>query len=264
VSEQNLQRAKQSFGVLFRSAVGLTEIKEQYKNVDPLNTSDMRNSYMSESSFKTNGSMVTCEQYYDELDDEDAKMIEELNKGLQNNQTTLLEDDESFYIRGKIITDLSLDQYKSPLNITLLSHNPEKRFVEMLVNDYSKYIDAWIKSNDQGFYTVPYIHRPGTHSLQKDFNPDFFFKKKNKINVVEIKSEDDSTVKNKDKLTGALTYFKKLNEKLNGKSHYDFHFLDPRDYKQFFENKFRKNLAFKSQLHADLETKSREELKEGR
>lgn len=179
-------------------------------------------------------------------------------------QTTLSEDDEEYYIRGRIITDLSLDQYKSPLNITLLSHAPERNFVELLVNEYSKFIDGWIKSKDKGFYSVPYIHRPGTHSLQKDFNPDFFFKKGDRIIVVEIKSEDDSTIKNKDKLEGATTYFNKLNEILGGKSFYDFHFLDPRDYKQFFENKFKKNLAFKGSLHADLETKSREELKEGR
>jgi uncharacterized protein with ParB-like and HNH nuclease domain len=41
-------------------------------------------------------------------------------------------------------------------------------------------------------------------------------------------------------------------------------FLDPRDYKQFFENKIKGNLPFKAKLHVDLEKKSREELKEGR
>ncbi len=264
VSEKNLQRAKQSFGVLFRSAVGLTEIKDQYQDVESFNTSEMKNSYMSESTFKNNGALITCEQYYEDFGEEDAEMIEELNKGIQNNQTTLSEDDDNYYIRGRIITDISLDQYKSPLNITLLSYTPEREFVEIFLNGYSEYIDSWIKSKDKGFYSVPYIHRPGTHSLQKNFNPDFFFKKRDKIIVVEIKSEDDSTVNNKDKIEGALTYFGKLNEKLKGKPFYDFHFLDPRDYKQFFENKFKKNLAFKGKLHADLETKSREELKEGR
>ncbi|MFT4261258.1 MAG: hypothetical protein ACMXX9_02385 [Candidatus Woesearchaeota archaeon] len=134
----------------------------------------------------------------------------------------------------------------------------------MFVNNYSQFVDSWIKSKDKSFYSIPYIHRPGTHSLQKEFNPDFFFKKGNKMIVVEIKSEDDSTVNNKDKLEGAISYFKKLNEKLNGDYIYDFHFLDSRYYKQFFENKIKNDLAFKSLLHADLETKSREELKEGR
>ena len=146
----------------------------------------------------------------------------------------------------------------------MLSHAPERKFIEEFLSGYSEFIDAWVKSKDKGFYSIPYTHRPGTHSLQKDFNPDFFFKKGNRIIVVEIKSDDDSTIKNKDKLEGAKTYFEKLNQKLEGKQFYDFYFLDPRDYKQFFENKFKKNLAFKGSLHADLENKSRDELKEGR
>jgi len=264
VSMQNLQRAKQSFGVLFRSAVGTSKIKDTYQDIEILHTSDIGNSYMSESSFNNNGSLVTCNEYYNNLDDEDKNMIEELNIKLNNNQTTLGDDNESFYVRGRIIKNINLEKYKSPLDITLLNHTPERIFIEEFFSGYSKYVDAWIKSKDKGFYSIPYIHRPGTHSLQKDFNPDFFFKKGNKIIVVEIKSEDDSTIKNKDKLEGAKDYFDKLNQKLNGKQFYDFHFLDPRDYKQFFENKFKKNLVFKSRLHADLESKNRQQLKEGR
>lgn len=264
VSEENLQKAKQSFGVLFRSAVGLSEIKELYKEVETINTKNMRPASVSESSFKNNGSLITCEQYYEKLSEEDIEIIESLAENLKNNQTTLSDEDEEFFIRGRVITNITLDQYKSPLNITLLSHKPEREFVEMFLREYVQFADSWIKSNDVGFYSIPYIHRPGTHSHQRDFNPDFFIKKGNQIIVVEIKSDDDSTIMNKDKLEGAMTYFKRLNDKLNGKPYYEFHFLDSRDYKQFFENKLKKNLAFKSKLHADLESKSRSELKEGR
>jgi len=264
VSEQNMQRAKQAFGVSFRSAVGLTEIKDLFQNVTTMNTSEMSDSFISEGAFKNNGTLVTCDEYYDELNDDDAKMIEDLNNELKSNQTTLSEDDESFYIRGKIIKNISLDQYKSPINITLLSHTPEREFIEIFLNDYPEFVDSWIKSKDKGFYSIPYIHRPGTHSLQKDFNPDFFFKKGKEIVVVEIKSGNDLSIKNKDKLDGAIEYFNKLNDKLKGKVNYDFYFLAPGDYRQFFENKFKNNLKFKGKLHADLESKTREALKDGR
>lgn len=264
VSEQNLQKAKQSFGVLFRSAVGSSNIEDLYQDIQLLNTNLMGKSNISESSFKNNGTLITCEEYLENLPEDDIKLIDELKIKLKDPQKKLIAEEDSFYITGKIITDLTLDQYKSPLNITLLSHKPERDFIILFINQYSQYIDSWIKSKDKGFYAIPYIHRPGTHSLQKDFNPDFFFKKGKYIIVVEIKSDDDSTVNNKDKLEGAIVYFHKLNEKLNGKYYYEFHFLDSRDYKQFFENRIKNNFVFKSSLHADLESKSRDELKEGR
>jgi type III restriction enzyme len=265
VSEQNLQKAKSSFGVLFRSVVGLTEIKELYQGVEKLNTSEMRPSLMSESTFKNNGALITCKEYYKKLTREDKDIIKELQEKLDSvKQTTLFDEEESYFVQGRIMKDLSLGQYKSPLSVTLITHSPERQFVEMLIKNYIDYIDSWVKSKDKGFYSIPYIHKPGTHSIQKDFNPDFLIKKGKRIIVVEIKSEDDSTVKNKDKLEGAITYFNKLNEKLNEKLIFKFHFLDPRDYKQFFENVIKKTLAFKSKLHADLESKSREELKKGR
>jgi hypothetical protein len=190
------------------------------------------------------------------------QVIEKIKKEIKEIRQTNLIDEN--YVFAKILDNLDDDNYKSPLDVTLLNHEPEREFVEMLVRQYIKYIDAWFKSKDNGFYFIPYIHRPGTHSLQKDFNPDFFIKKGKKIIVVEIKSEGDSTVKNKDKLEGAKIYFEKLNEKLNGKIIYEFHFLQPSDYTNFFEKVIVNEKLFKGSLHAELEAKAREELKEGR
>jgi len=97
--------------------------------------------------------------------------------------------------------------------------------------------------------------------LQKEFNPDFFIKKENKIFVVEIKSEGDSTVLNKDKLEGAETYFNKLNSKLKNIV-YEFHFLQPSDYLTFFKTAIINNKKYVGSLHSELKSKSRAELKE--
>jgi len=259
VSEENLQKGKASFGVLVRQFTGVTRIEELYGNIQIKNTAELPTSYTSENRFKYYGGLVTTQQNLKNLDKEELSIINKVKNDMKETlQTNLLDEN---YVRARIIDDLGPDEYKSPLDITLLSHSPEREFIEPFVRHYSKYLEAWFKSKDIGFYSVPYIHRPGTHSSQKDFNPDFFIKKGNKIIVVEIKSKDDSTVKNKDKLEGAISYFRTLNEKLGGKFLYEFHFLDARDYTTFFEKVIVKNEKFVSKLHANLASKSREELK---
>jgi len=259
VSEENLQNAKASFNVLLRPFTGVSRIEETYGSTTIKNTSEMKTSYLSESSFKHYGGLVTAKENLKNIDEEELGIIKRIKSEMKETLQTSLVDET--YVRARIFDNLKLNQYKSPLDITLLSHKPERDFIEKLVNKYSQYIDAWVKSKDKGFYAIPYIHRPGTHSIQKDFNPDFFIKRGNKIIVVEIKSKDDSTVKNKDKLEGAISYFSTLNEKINNEFRYEFHFLDERDYTTFFENVLVDGKPFTSRLHADLSIKTREELK---
>jgi len=258
VSEENLQRAKSSFGTLLRSFVGITKIEDVYSDVYALNTTDMTKSFVSESAFKYHGGLVTTKENLERIDDEELKIIKRIQNDVENTRQTSIVDET--YIHAKIKDDIEPDKYRSPLDITLLSHRPERDFIEKFVANYSKYVDAWVKSKDKGFYSIPYIHRPGTHSLQKDFNPDFFIKIGNKIIIVEIKSDNDSTVKNKDKLEGALAYFGKLNEKLDGYK-YEFHFLQPTDYTNFFEKVIVNGEKYVGKLEADLSSKSRKELK---
>lgn len=260
VSEENLQRGKSAFNVLLRQFTGTTKIEDFYGSIKTINTSQMENSSISESSFKNNGGLFTSETNFNNLNKEDKEIIERISKELEETMQTNLAGET--YIRARIINKLKDDEYKSPLNLTLVSYKPERNFAETLVRKYSKYIDSWIKSRDRGFYSVPYIHRPGTHSLQKDFNPDFFIKKGDRIIVVEIKhSEDSSSIKNKDKLEGAKSYFNKLNERLENDVKYEFYFLDPTDYTNFFNKVILKEEIFVGKLQAELESKSRKELK---
>ena len=246
---------------MLRPFTGISKIEDTYGDIIELTTKEMPSSVMSESSFKNYGSLVTSKKNLKKLDKEDLKIINEMKKETNVKQTTLTNQS---YIQPKFIDYLNEDQYKSPLSITLLSHKPERNFVEIMLKKYSKYIDTWIKSKDRGFYSIPYIHRPGTHSLQKDFNPDFIIKKGKKIIIVEIKSEDDSTIKNKDKLEGAVSYLNKLNNKLGRNYLYEFHFLDERDYTNFLNKVIVKGEKFVSKLQATLSSKTREELREGR
>jgi hypothetical protein len=95
------------------------------------------------------------------------------------------------------------------------------------------------------------------------FNPDFIIKKENKNIFVEIKHDEDTDVKNRDKIAGAKEYFIQLNSKLEKSAvEYHFYFLTPADYTGFFEKVIRSNKTFLGDMHADLLKKSREEVKD--
>jgi type III restriction enzyme len=186
-------------------------------------------------------------------------------KSLESSNTKELKDIKEAIdeMPRKRSIEIDNDNYKSPLNITILASEPEIDFAKMLTRKENvKFIDCWVKSKDKGFYSIPYNYRPGTHPQQKQFNPDFIIKKDKKIIFVEIKQDEDTDIKNRDKIAGANDYFIELNSKIEKKGlEYCFYFLTPKDYVGFFEKVIRNNKTFVGELHAELLKKSREELK---
>lgn len=247
ITEANLQRAKSSFNTLYRQLTGQSRIVDVYSRPIKKSTKEMNVSYISISEVKKNKGVMFSEK---SLKSSTAKELENINEALGE-------------IKGKYSIKIDEDNYKSPLNISVLASEPEIEFAKILTRkENAKFIDCWVKSKDKGFYSIPYNYRPGTHPQQKQFNPDFIIKKKNRIIVVEIKHDEDTDVKNRDKIAGATDYFIELNSKLDKKrKEYYFYFLTPIDYTGFFEKVIRKDKVFIGELHADLLKKSREELK---
>lgn len=132
--------------------------------------------------------------------------------------------------------------FKSPVNVVLTSHAPERQFVDRLLRpENAKALKAWVKSPDVGFFTIEYGFQPGGNGRSKrgQFNPDFFLLREDadEVVVVEVKANDDITDVNRGKLAYAKAYFEKVNELLKAKRNkrrYQFHFLSPQDYDQFF------------------------------
>ena len=152
--------------------------------------------------------------------------------------------------------------FKCPLNTVILSHSNEKDFAGYLVEkEYAERIDAWIKSVDKGFYTVPYSFRAGTPSVSEErgshqkwasFNPDFFIKVGKHILVVEIKSDEDITEVNKGKLRWAKKHFEEINKDQKNQI-YHFYFLSPADFSTFFEKVVKqREFDYTSNLEAEL------------
>lgn len=248
VTEANLQRAKSSFNTLYRQLTGQSRIVDLYSNPIKKDTKNMNVSYVSISEVKKNKGIMFSER---SLKSSTTKELENIKEALDE-------------IMGRYSMKTDEYNYRSPLNITVFSSRPEIDFAKTLTREENaKFIDCWVKSKDKGFYSIPYNYRPGTHPQQKQFNPDFILKKENKIIFVEIKDDEDTDIKNRDKISGATDYFEELNKKIEKKgSECSFYFLTPNDYTGFFEKVIRKNRSFMGELHADLLKKSREEIKE--
>jgi type III restriction enzyme len=151
--------------------------------------------------------------------------------------------------------------FKSPVNVVLTSYTPELLFVERLFSESNAAaLKAWVKAPDVGFYDIEYGFQPGGNGRSRRgmFNPDFFLLREaaDEVIVVEVKADNDVTDQNTGKLLYATAHFQKLNELLKRKRQkrrYQFHFLSPSDYDDFFAalrdgtvNRFR------STLHAAL------------
>jgi len=133
--------------------------------------------------------------------------------------------------------------FKSPVNAVLTSYAPERLFVERLLQnpDNAAAVRAWVKAPDVGFYSIEYGYQPGGNGRSKrgSFNPDFFLLRDgaDEVIVVETKDDSDLTDQNRGKLAYAQSYFSKVNEMLKAKRkkrRYQFHFLSPVDYDDFF------------------------------
>ena len=139
---------------------------------------------------------------------------------------------------------VNTSKLKSPQNIVLVSHSPEKEFVFQLI-DNSNYIDSWIKSPDKNFYSIDYEYwKGGKDRVKRSFNPDFFIKidldeyisrldgegyldhleklKKlqddgieSLIKVVEIKSDEERDEATPKKEEYAKAHFERVNSKLS-------------------------------------------------
>lgn len=247
ITEANLQRAKSSFNTLYRKLTGQSRIVDVYSEPIEKSTKEMNASYIRINEVKKNKGIMFSEK---SLKSSTTKELENINEALGE-------------IRGKYSMKINEGDYKSPLNITVLASEPEIEFAKILTREENaNFIDCWVKSKDKGFYSIPYNYRPGTRSQQKQFNPDFIIRKKNKIIVVEIKHDEDTDVKNRDKIAGATEYFIELNSKMEKKGlECYFYFLTPTDYTGFFEKVIRNDKAYIGELHAELLRKSREELK---
>lgn len=112
-----------------------------------------------------------------------------------------LSDEDTRRVLAEVLEDESLPRssveevankfyFKTPLNIAIADHRPERLFIKDLVKpENAAVISGWIKSTDQDFYAIEFGWRKGEHFRRGHFNPDFFIASQERLVVVEIKAD---------------------------------------------------------------------------
>jgi len=242
VSEPNLQKILQSFGVVYRKKTKSLRLKIEGQNLLKISTGEINKNSIGVGSLRRD-STVFWDDYSTTLGDEaDRKFLRELNQMKEDGELIDMVKVENRY------------NFKTPLNVVLSSYKPERKFIQGLIKEENaKAIDAWIKSLDVGFYSIEYSWRKGEHPKQGSFNPDYFIKVGNDTIVVEIKMDNDISDENKAKLRYAREHFTRVNG-LQKKQRYYFKFLSPGSYDLFFKTLREKTYKeFRSELEARLE-----------
>jgi type III restriction enzyme len=230
VSEENRQRILSAFGSLRQKTVRPGAILQTTPSgLDVISTEDM-----GVVRGRISAITSTLGVYYDEesaelgTSDDAAALSKALD--IVDVPTYLQEVPNSF-------------DFKSPVNVVLTSHVPEREFVRRLVRaPNAAKLASWVKAPDVGFYGIEFaFQRNGNgRSTRGTFNPDFFLlhAERDEVLVVETKANDDISPINAGKLAHALDYFATVNDLLKKEKHtrrFSFHIISPTDYDRFFE-----------------------------
>jgi len=251
VSEENKKRAE----LFFNQFLPRGKKKRVLENVEGdtvyIKTAAMDMSSARSGELDKDASVFISEEYETELDKENIFVIQDFGARRKNDDSQQSTFDfageaKSEHIRSLIplkplyVVNASL--FKTPQNLVIVSHGPERDFVFQLV-DNAKYIDSWIKSRNMDFYSLDYeFWKGGKDRVRRSFNPDFFIKidlqryidqliadgkdvkrlqalqdsgKKEIVLVVEIKSDEDQDEITRAKERYGIDHFVAVNNRLD-------------------------------------------------
>ncbi len=251
VSEENKKRAE----LFFNQFLPRGKKKRVLENVEGdtiyIKTAAMDMSSARSGELDKDASVFISEEYETELDKENLFVIQDFGARRKNGDSQQSTFDfageaKSEHIRSliplKSLYVVNASLFKTPQNMVIVSHGPERDFVFQLV-DNAKYIDSWIKSRNMDFYSLDYeFWKGGKDRARRSFNPDFFIKidlqryidllvtdgknvdrlhalqdagKKEFIFVVEIKSDDDQDEITRAKERYGIDHFAAVNNRLD-------------------------------------------------
>lgn len=260
LSRENFIKTQNAFGPMFRMP-GATVARQKLKPNDLRSLDPMTMPAQSVSEDQLRSHSVV---FY--TDDAEAGFNESQDKALwaewlDNRALALRRDIDEIAHFKTALQPAPVDAFKCPTNLLVSRYEPERQFVRELVA-HADLFDGFLKNADSGFYFFPYSYkssvRATSHAKTENFNPDFLLKMAGRdvVLVVEIKSDDDDSARNKAKLRDAKEHFARLNEKLEAAGQpwrYHFYFLSEADYGHFFDAVRESRFAFKSSLMGQLE-----------
>lgn len=243
LSRENLLLLQQAFGPMFRNPdAPHPRVGSVAKDVEYVDLSKVRVSSISESTLREHGTVFYTAETADTLAGAERDLWGQYQQHVEAVKVAPGSVSEHATALAARLKPVDLKRFKAPLNMLVVSHEPERKFAEHLLAE-SDLFDAFVKMPDLGGYSFPYSFKPSgrgrTHVSHERFNPDFFLKVKGKpeVIVVEIKQDGDDNNRNRAKLRDGLRHFDMLNRRLeeSGESvRYRFKFLTPEDYPGFF------------------------------
>ena len=193
LSKENLLRLQQGFGPMFRElGKENPRMTETAKEVEQVNLADIPRQSFSESTLKEHGSMWFVKDEAKPFSGQEVHLWEQYQKFRK--QFSEFGDDagEQAKAIAPKLNQVDLSVFKTPWNVHFASHEPERKFSDLIFQNADLF-DAFVKMPNQGGYSFPYSYKPvkagKTHVANERFNPDFFFRVRNKhdILVVEVK-----------------------------------------------------------------------------
>jgi type III restriction enzyme len=243
LSKENLLRLQQSFGPMLRRLdKEHPRMSQMAKEFVPVDVATIPRQSFSESMLKEHGSLWTVEEDRAPYGGHEMHLWEQYQRFRKQFAEYGEEASDLAKAIGSRIHQVSLDRFRMPWNVLYASHEPERKFSDLLFENAHMF-DAFAKMPNSGGYSFPYSFKPArtakTHVANETFNPDFFIKvaSKQDILVVEIKADGDDTNRNRAKCRDGLKHFETLNERLKDVKEqwrYCFYFLSPEDYTKFF------------------------------
>jgi len=262
LSRANFLRTQQAFGYLFRGGGEHPRYTRVATEIEVVDLKAVGYQSFSEAALKDYGNIWYVAEAPPDFTGSEVQLWEQYK-----NAVTVAKIDASLLSEDKQriashIHQVDLRQFKTPMNLHYSSHEPERRFSELLFANADLF-DAFVKMPDRAGYSLPYSYKPAkaarTHVANENFHPDFFIKLagKSETLVVEIKDDDDDSNRNRAKYRDGKEHFATLNERLKGvgeKWRYYFKFLSPEDMTHFFRAvKDGTYQAWKSSLMIRLE-----------
>lgn len=225
VSEANLQNAFRALGNTRRKMARTVRIEHDPDQLLTISTADMRTRSVGISSLRREATV-----FYDSLS---AELSEDGDRRLLND----LVADDSPFPRHAAVEVANKYWFKTPVNVVLTSHSPERQFVRRLLSsEVADRLYAWVKSPDAGFYEIAFSWRKGDHTKLGRFNPDFFVQLADErtVLVLELKADSDDSEENRAKLRYAQEHFSNVNDMQSGRIYVPM-FLSPASFDPFFQ-----------------------------
>ena len=244
LSKANLLRLQYGFGPMFRELdKEHPRLRQTAREIVPVDLTAVPRQSFSESMLKEHGSLWTVKEAQAPYGGQEMHLWEQYQRYCKMYMEYGNEASDQAQAIGSRIRQMDLENFKLPWNVLYTSHEPERKFSELLFENANLF-DAYVKMPNIGGYAFPYSYKPAraakTHVANENFNPDFFIKisSGHNILVVEVKAEGDDSNRNRAKCRDGLKHFETLDERLAEAGEpwrYYFYFLSPEDYTSFFE-----------------------------